>query len=331
MPDPTRPPGNQGSPVHRPVLVREVVQFLDVQPGLIVVDGTVGAGGHSRILLEHLGPTGKLIGLDRDPLMLAWAAQSLADPRCTLRQARYAQLPEILDQLGIARVDRILLDLGLSSDQLADSSRGFGFQTGGPLDMRFDPAQGQSAAELLATLEESELADLLFHYGEEPASRSIARTIVGRRASRPVQTAAELVEAVSDSLPRSSRQRHESHPATRVFQALRIAVNQELDHLQTALSAALPERLNAGGRAVVITFHSLEDRLVKDAFRDHEIWQNLTRKPVTARSAEQRMNPRCRTAKLRAAARTEALMQPPRATGDSLTQPMSPRSAGFSG
>ena len=319
MPDSTRPTGNQGSPVHRPVLVREVVQFLDLQPGLTVVDGTVGAGGHSRVLLEHLGPTGKLIGLDRDPLMLAWAAQSLADPRCTLRQASYAQLPEILDQLGIAKVDRVLLDLGLSSDQLADPGRGFGFQTAGPLDMRFDPTQGRSAAEFLATLEESELADLLFRYGEEPASRSIARTIVGRRASRPVQTAAELVEAVSDSLPRSSRRRFETHPATRVFQALRIAVNQELDHLQTALASALPERLNAGGRAVVITFHSLEDRLVKDAFRDHEIWQNLTRKPVTARSAEQRMNPRCRTAKLRAAVRTGKPMAPQQPTGESPT------------
>src|ERR1700722_18769956 len=145
MSDSMRTSGDRGSPVHRPVLVREVVQFLEISPGLIVVDGTVGAGGHSRALLDHLGPTGKLIGLDRDPMMLAQASKVLNDSRCLLKQASYAQLTEILDQLGIKRVDRVLLDLGLSSDQLADFARGFSFQTDGPLDMRFDASQGVPA------------------------------------------------------------------------------------------------------------------------------------------------------------------------------------------
>ncbi|HEX4069644.1 MAG TPA: 16S rRNA (cytosine(1402)-N(4))-methyltransferase RsmH [Planctomycetaceae bacterium] len=320
MSDSTRPTPNGGSPVHRPVLVREVVQFLDLAPGLIVVDGTLGAGGHSRLILEQLGPHGKLIGLDRDPLMLARAAPVLADPRCILKQASYAQLPEVLDELGIGCVDRVLLDLGLSSDQLADPERGFSFQGAAPLDMRFDSSQGQPAAELLASLSEADLADIFSRYGEEPAARAIAHAIVERRANRPLRTSADLVDAVAAGLAHGTRRRPESHPATRVFQALRIAVNHELDHLQTALSASLPRRLIAGGRAVLITFHSLEDRLVKDAFRDQTLWQNLTRKPVTARAAEQRMNPRCRTAKLRAAVRTEAPTAPPQPTGESPTR-----------
>jgi 16S rRNA (cytosine1402-N4)-methyltransferase len=237
-----------------------------------------------------------------------------------LKQASYAQLPEVLDELGIGRVDRVLLDLGLSSDQLADSERGFSFQGAAPLDMRFDTSQDQPAAEILASFSEADLADIFSRYGEEPAARSIAHTIVERRASRPIRTSADLVDAVAAGLAHGTRRRTETHPATRVFQALRIAVNHELDHLQTALSTSLPQRLTAGGRAVLITFHSLEDRLVKDAFRDQTLWQNLTRKPVTARAAEQRMNPRCRTAKLRAAVRTEAPMAPPQPTGESPTR-----------
>jgi 16S rRNA (cytosine1402-N4)-methyltransferase len=323
MSDSMRTSEDRGSPVHRPVLVREVVQFLEISPGLIVVDGTVGAGGHSRALLDHLGPTGKLIGLDRDPMMLAQASKVLNDSRCVLKHASYAQLPEILDQLGIERVDRVLLDLGLSSDQLADFDRGFSFQSDGPLDMRFDTSQGMPAAELLNTLGERELADLLGRFGEEPAARGIARAIVQRRISQPIRTAAQLVETVNDALHSSSRRAADTHPATRVFQALRIAVNHELEHLQTFLASALPQRLNAAGRAVIITFHSLEDRLVKDAFRDQELWQNQTRKPVTARAAEQRMNPRCRTAKLRAAVRTNTAMAP-RPTGEWPTPKTSP-------
>jgi 16S rRNA (cytosine1402-N4)-methyltransferase len=292
-----------GAPIHQPVLLREVIRLLDLRPGLTIVDGTVGAGGHSQALLSHIGSSGKLIGLDRDPMMLAWAAKTLADPRCILRQASYAQLPEILDDLQIPKVDRILLDLGLSSDQLADSERGFGIKTAGPLDMRFDIRQGISATELLATKSESELADIFFRFGEERHSRAIARTICERRVGCPVRTARDLADAVIESVSTAERRRSEIHPATRVFQALRIAVNAELDQLQIALSTAIPQRLQAGGIAAVISFHSLEDRLVKDAFRDQQTWQNLTSKPVTARPAEQRMNPRSRTAKLRAALR----------------------------
>ncbi|HEV8070215.1 MAG TPA: 16S rRNA (cytosine(1402)-N(4))-methyltransferase RsmH [Planctomycetaceae bacterium] len=305
------PAGDPGASVHRPVLVREVLQFLDIGPGLVVVDGTLGGGGHSKLILEQLGPNGKLIGLDRDPAMLARASHAIADSRAIFRHESYAELPQILDSLGISQVDRVLLDLGLSSDQLADASRGFGIQSGtqtgsqsrGLLDMRFDSSAGQTASDLLSTLDEAELADLFERFGEERASRAIARAIVARRSELAQWTAADLVAAVAQSLPRGPKRHHEIHPATRVFQALRIAVNHELEHLQQFVSVALPDRLKPGGRVVIISFHSLEDRIVKDAFRDQALWQNLTSKPVTARSAEQRMNPRSRTAKLRAATR----------------------------
>jgi 16S rRNA (cytosine1402-N4)-methyltransferase len=307
MPDPTSAGDDPGASVHRPVLIREVLQLLDLSPGLAVVDGTVGGGGHSQLILEQLGPDGKLIGLDRDPQMLARAARKLDDPRAILKHASYAEMPHILDSLKIGRVDRVLLDLGLSSDQLADASRGFGIQSGiqsgSLLDMRFDPSAGATASELLSTLSEAELADLFERYAEERASRAIARSVVARRAQIADWTAADLVAAVAQSLPRGPKGRHEIHPATRVFQALRIAVNHELEHLQQFLAGALADRVLPGGRAVIISFHSLEDRIVKDAFRDQALWQNLTPKPVTARSAEQRMNPRSRTAKLRAAIR----------------------------
>jgi 16S rRNA (cytosine1402-N4)-methyltransferase len=303
MPDSTPPGPSQGPSVHRPVLAREVVQLLDLRPRLTVVDGTVGGGGHSRAILDHLDSNSRLIGLDRDPAMLARAAARLSDPRVTLKQSSYADLPQVLDELGIDAADRVLLDLGLSSDQLADPDRGFGFQTLGRLDMRYDPTRGRPAADLLATLDESELADLFFRYGEERFGRAIARTIVSRRNTHPVQTAVDLVDAVSATLPHGAHRRAESHPATRVFQALRIAVNDELGELERFLQIGLPSCLRPGGRVAVISFHSLEDRLVKDSFRDHEIWENLTSKPITARSAERRMNPRSRTAKLRVAMR----------------------------
>jgi 16S rRNA (cytosine1402-N4)-methyltransferase len=319
MPDPTSAGNDPGASVHRPVLVREVLRFLDLSPGLVVVDGTVGGGGHSKLILEQLGPDAKLIGLDRDPEMLARASQVLDDSRATLKHASYAELPHILDSLGISLVDRVLLDLGLSSDQLADPLRGFGIQSGipsgGPLDMRFDLSTGATASELLATLGETELAQLFEQFGEERASRAIARSVIARRSEIARWTAADLVAAVAQALPRGPKRRHEIHPATRVFQALRIAVNHELEHLQQFLAGALAERVRTGGRAVILSFHSLEDRIVKDAFRDQALWQNLTPKPVTARSAEQRMNPRSRTAKLRAAMRKAT--EGPKPTGTS--------------
>jgi 16S rRNA (cytosine1402-N4)-methyltransferase len=289
--------------VHTPVLLREVLEFLDLRPGLTVVDGTVGGGGHSRRILEPIGPAGTLIGLDRDRSMLARAALVLSAPNCHLRAASYAELPHTLHELGIERVDRILLDLGLSSDQLADASRGFGFETAGPLDMRFDPLTGEPAWELLARLDQSALSQIFERYGEERFADRIAARIVERRATDPVRTARQLADAVAAALPAKSRRDRSRHPATRVFQALRIAVNRELEQLETALNAVLPDCLAPGGRLVVITFHSLEDRIVKHAFRDKLRWQELTSKPVSPRATEQRMNPRSRSAKLRAAIR----------------------------
>lgn len=291
------------APVHQPVMVREVLRHLDLRPGLTVVDGTVGAGGHSRKILEQISDTGRLVGLDRDPMMLEWASKAVSGPNVTLRHASYAELSEVLQELGIAQVDRILLDLGLSSDQLADAERGFSFDAAGPLDLRFDPTRGEPAWKRLEEYDEDELTDILDRYGEERFSRAIAREIIGRRTANPVRTANDLAAAVETAVPGKFQREARKHPATRVFQALRIAVNDELNHLQTALQTTLHHSLAPGGRLVIITFHSLEDRLVKDEFRSADRWQNLTSKPVPASAAEQRINPRSRTAKLRAAIR----------------------------
>ncbi|HUG94365.1 MAG TPA: 16S rRNA (cytosine(1402)-N(4))-methyltransferase RsmH [Planctomycetaceae bacterium] len=289
--------------VHKPVLLREVLELLDLRPGLTVVDGTVGGGGHSRHILEHIGPAGMLVGLDRDQSMLARAAVVLSAPNCRLRQASYAELPQVLEDLGIGQVDRVLLDLGLSSDQLADAARGFGFQAAGPLDMRFDESQGTPAWQLLEQLDAAALEEIFHRYGEERFAGRIAARIVERRRLEPVRTAPDLAAVVEAAVPAKFRREARKHPATRIFQALRIAVNRELEHLETAVGATLPGCLAPGGRLVVITFHSLEDRIVKHAFRDKHRWQEQTSKPVIPRATEQRINPRARSAKLRAAVR----------------------------
>jgi 16S rRNA (cytosine1402-N4)-methyltransferase len=277
------------------------MQYLDVQPGQTVVDGTVGAGGHSQEIVKRLGETGTLIGLDRDPAMLRHAAARLQSPNAQLIHASYLELTDVLKRLSIERIDRILLDLGLSSDQLADPERGFGFQTGGPLDLRYDVSQGEPAWRLIELSSVDELTRIFEEHGEERFSRRIAERLAERRADHPVRTAADLAEAVTQAVPGKFQREARKHPATRVFQALRIAVNGELTHLEQALASAVPDSLAPGGRAVVISFHSLEDRLVKNAFREKAVWQNLTRRPVTAGGVEIRMNPRSRTAKLRAA------------------------------
>jgi 16S rRNA (cytosine1402-N4)-methyltransferase len=288
-------------------MLREVLQFLHLEPGLIVVDGTVGAGGHSREILRRIGQRGTLIGLDRDALMLDIAALQLSGLSCHLHKASYAELHRVLADLAIPAVDRILLDLGLSSDQLADKTRGFSFASDGPLDLRFDTTQGESAADLVMRLGEQELGDLFERYGEEPHARRMARNLVAWRARQPIRTGKDLAAAVAGTAEsgRASRESRRPspgrHPATRIFQAVRIAVNRELEQLESALNGALYDFLKPGGIAVIISFHSLEDRLVKRAFRDSTLWQPLSPRPITASPSEQRLNPRSRSARLRGA------------------------------
>jgi len=288
--------------VHVPVLLREVLRYLAPQPGQVIVDGTTGGGGHSGEILSRIGETGQLIGLDRDPMMLGFAGKRLEGTNVTLVHSSYARLREVLDELHIDCVDAVLLDLGLSSDQLADRERGFGFAAEGPLDLRFDTTVGTPAWRLLETADADELTRIFTDYGEERYARKIAEGIVTRRASRPIKMAAELSAVVTDAVPGKSR-RTERQPAARVFQALRIAVNEELGQLETFLKTQLDEILKTGGRAAIISFHSLEDRLVKNAFRDKQRFRVLTPKPVIPIAAEQRANPRSRSAKFRAVER----------------------------
>lgn len=267
-----------------------------------MADGTVGAGGHAKMIAERIGDTGMLIGLDRDPMMLELAAAVLPkSDMVILRQSSYVGLPAIVKELGLNGVDRVLLDLGLSSDQLADASRGFGFSSTGPLDLRFDTSRGRSARELLTTASVEEVEYWLREYGEEPESRRIARYLVERSATHPIETGAELAAAVADCLGVKTREPGEKHPATRVFQALRIAANEELEHVKQGIEQTLFESLVPGGLAAVISFHSLEDRIVKQEFRREDRWDCLTARPIVATHQEQRVNPRSRSAKLRVA------------------------------
>ncbi|HVJ68872.1 MAG TPA: 16S rRNA (cytosine(1402)-N(4))-methyltransferase RsmH, partial [Caulifigura sp.] len=264
---PTPSPGPSPRPavraVHIPVLLKETLAALDLKPGMTVVDGTVGAGGHSRKIIEAIRPGGRLIGLDRDPMMLRLASDNIGEaPDVILKQSSYAELDQVLEELALPAVDRVLVDLGLSSDQLADRERGFGFKVGGTLDLRFDVRQGRSASELLRTAGVQELTDIFRDFGEESNAHRIAHAIVQQRASAPISTAEQLARLVEQSSP---GRRGDTHPATRVFQALRIAVNEELEQLQRLLNDVGPRRIAPGGRLVVISFHSLEDRYVKDA------------------------------------------------------------------
>ncbi len=294
--------------MHRPVLLDEVIGWLKPQDGAVLVDGTVGAGGHAAALARLVGPTGRIIGLDRDPAMLALAKEATASLPVTLVHAPYSAMREVLEELGVSSVQGLLLDLGLSSDQLAWAHRGFSFASEGPLDMRFDPgvnpetgSTGPTAADLLSSLSADELAQVFFDYGEERFSRRIARRIVETRQHAPIRTTRQLAELVRQSVP--GRFRHGPiDPATRVFQALRIMVNDELDHLDATLKE-LPRILAPGGRVAVISFHSLEDRRAKWAFRNDPDLTVLTRKPVTATAQEVAVNPRARSAKLRVAER----------------------------
>ncbi len=289
--------------MHVPVLAGQVVEYLRPAPQGLYVDATVGGGGHAERILEAASPTGRLVGVDRDPHALEVARARLArfGDRVQLVRGNFADLPELLARLGIREVDGVLFDLGVSSLQLEQAERGFSFQLPGPLDMRMDPDQEQTAADVVNRLPEGALADILRRYGEEPFARRIARSIVRRR---PLRTTLDLVEAVQAAVPRSRWPRR-LHVATRTFQALRIATNRELECLEKALEG-LPALVRPGGRVVVISFHSLEDRLVKRAFHSDPRWRPLVRKPVRPRAEEVRQNPRARSARMRAAERTEA-------------------------
>ena len=298
-PDPDRP---ALAAVHRPVLSDEVVSWLvpEGREGVVLVDGTAGGGGHTRLLAERVGTAGRVVGIDRDPAMLALAEEAVRGLPVTLIHAPYRDVKEVLADLGLDSVDGILLDLGLSSDQLSWTHRGFSFATDGPLDMRFDPdGDGPSAADLVNTLNEEELARIIYEYGEERFSRRVARRIVEARKLGAITTTGKLAELVRRSIPGKWGPLDVS---TRTFQALRIAVNDELGQLESTL-ALLPDVLRPGGRAAIISFHSLEDRRVKHAFRDDPRLNVLTRKPVTASPGELATNPRARSAKLRVAER----------------------------
>jgi 16S rRNA (cytosine1402-N4)-methyltransferase len=295
------------NPRHVPVLLDDVLKFLNVRPGGVVVDATVGLGGHSAEIAKRLGAKGRLICFDRDPEAMELAKAKLDEVRAEIGE----EMPEVVfeprafSEVGEAvapgSLDGLLADFGVSSLQLDEAHRGFSFRSEGPLDMRMDTRSGETAGQVVNQADENELADLIYEFGEERRSRRIARAIV---RARPISTSTELARVISAAAP--SMKGDKIHPATRTFQALRIRVNDELGEIRTLLKSA-PSLLKPGGRLVLISFHSLEDRLVKDAFREagrDGIFEVLTKKPVVAGEQEQMRNPRSRSAKLRAAVKT---------------------------
>lgn len=286
---------------HAPVLRAEVLALLQPRPGGRYLDATVGLGGHAEAILQASEPTGTLLGIDRDGEALILAAERLAPfgPRVRLRQGRHEAMAELVS--AEEGFDGILFDLGASSLQLDSAARGFSFGREGPLDMRMDQSGGETAADLVNRHPERELADLIFRWGEERWSRKIARAIVEARRQAPIRTTTALADIVARAIPRGAWPRH-IHPATRTFQALRIAVNEELTGLGPALEGAV-DLLRPGGRIAAISFHSLEDRIVKQTWRQLAAsgrGRILTKRPVTPGEAEIAANPRARSAKLRA-------------------------------
>ncbi|MGC9994323.1 MAG: 16S rRNA (cytosine(1402)-N(4))-methyltransferase RsmH [Terriglobia bacterium] len=287
---------------HVPVLWREAIEILNVQPDGYYIDATLGAGGHAEEILRRLDK-GKLIGIDRDPAALAFAGERLKQfgEKLITMPGNFAQINDLYAARGFSPADGLLADLGMSTMQLEDASRGFSFSTAGPLDMQMGPNSGPNAADLVNEMSEQELADVIFKLGEERHSRRVARAIV---KGRPFRSTTELAQVVTRAIPSRTALRH-IHPATRTFQALRMAVNRELECLESLLAQAL-EVLKPGGRVVILSFHSLEDRLVKWAFK---AWQRegrariLTRRVVRPSEEEIAANPRSRSAKLRAAER----------------------------
>jgi 16S rRNA (cytosine1402-N4)-methyltransferase len=279
-------------PLHTPVLASEALDALDIVPDGVYVDATFGAGGHTRLMLERLGPHGRTIAFDADPLASSLAPQ---DPRLTLIHANFRALGEELAQRSVSAIDGVLYDLGVSSMQLDDGARGFSFRTDAPLDMRLDPTRGETAADYIVSHDEADLADAIFRYGEERNSRRIARAL---KMKLP-RTTGELAAIVAGTVQVRGR-RERIHPATKTFQALRIAVNDELGALRASLNAAAAV-VRPGGRIAVISFHSLEDRIVKLFFREDARVRPLTRKPIVPSDDEIAANPRARSAKLRVA------------------------------
>jgi 16S rRNA (cytosine1402-N4)-methyltransferase len=310
---------------HLPVMPVEVLGTLVPAPGSLQIDATVGGGGHTERILEAANPDGRVLGLDADAIAIDRVAVRLAryGDRLVLRKANFRELADVAPAAGFGSVDGALFDLGLSSYQLADRDRGFGFRAGGPLDMRFDTTRGVPASELLATLDADELAALFRRYGEEPSAWKIAKAIVAARQTAPVATAEDLAQLIERVSPPNPRQRRRTHPATRVFQALRIAVNEELDALSEGLAAAV-DLLRPGGRLVVLSYHSLEDRIVKRFFASERRGcvcppeapvcvcghtprlRLVTRPSRTPTQDEIDANPRARSARLRAAERLAA-------------------------
>lgn len=287
---------------HIPVMPAEVEALLAIRAGSLHVDGTLGLGGHALLAARALGSTGRLIGIDQDAEAIVRARERLAQVTCRLDivQANFSQITRVLDGLGVARVDTVLFDLGVSSLQLDDGERGFSFRVEAPLDMRMNQREGLTACDLVNTLSERELADIIFRYGEERFSRRIAAAIVRARASVPLRTTSELAALILRSLPKGY-QRGALHPATRTFQALRIAVNRELDSLSEGIEKAFSV-LNPGGRLCVIAFHSLEDRIVKEMFRllaQTGQGRLLTKKPLMPARQETVENSRSRSARIR--------------------------------
>jgi 16S rRNA (cytosine1402-N4)-methyltransferase len=279
---------------HVPVLLSQVIERLEPHSGDNMIDGTIGAGGHAEALLEKTGPSGRLLGLDADPGALILSRERLVrfGSRVTLVHANFTELERVARDYDLYDAKLILLDLGLSSMQLSDKRRGFSFDSES-LDMRADPTAGDTAADLVNSLSEVELANLIFRLGEEPRSRRIAKAIV---EGRPFQTGRELAESIERAIGRRGR----IHPATRTFQALRMAVNHELENIENVMPQ-VTNLLSAGGRAGVITFHSLEDRLVKNYLKSESKLRVLTKHPVQASRHEVLANPRARSAKLRVA------------------------------
>ncbi|OEU52732.1 MAG: 16S rRNA (cytosine(1402)-N(4))-methyltransferase [Desulfobacterales bacterium S3730MH5] len=306
---------------HDPVMVKEVIDHLNCSPGKTYVDGTLGGGGHAQAILEAIGPDGCLLGIDRDPDAIVHAGKSLHSfkPHVQIFHGDFADLPQILSRLHMTGVDGILLDLGLSLYQLKGSGRGFSFMRDEPLDMRMNPEQGHTAATLVNRLSKKDLADLIARYGEESWAKRIARHIVDARSQQPIRSSLQFAEIVKKAVPVRHR-RGRIHPATRTFQAIRIAVNKELDALEKFLDGAA-DLLNPGGRLCILSFHSLEDRIVKQRFKalargctcppdfpkcvcgKTPQVSILTKKPVRPGQAELQANPLARSARLRAAER----------------------------